>query len=128
MNKIIKTDNVPSVIGPYSQAVVAGSMLFASGQIGINPKTNQLIDGGIEAQTRQVIENIKAVLKAAGFSIADVVKSTIFLKDMNDFSAVNLIYASLFTERFPARSCVEVALLPKDALIEIEIIAVAKGG
>ena len=128
MKKIVKTEEAPSAIGPYSQAVVARGMLFSSGQIGINPKTSQLVEGGIEAQTTQVLENIKAILKAAGCTVDDVVKSTIFLKNMGDFSKVNSIYATAFSSDFPSRSCVAVASLPKDALIEIELIAVLKDG
>lgn len=120
----ISTASAPAAIGPYSQAVAAGAYLFASGQIGLDPATAQLVDGGIDAQTRRVMANIGAVLDAAGLSFADVVKTTIFLVDMNDFGAVNAIYAEPFEGAPPpARSTVAVAALPRGARVEIEAIA-----
>jgi 2-iminobutanoate/2-iminopropanoate deaminase len=127
MKKILKTDKAPSAIGPYSQAIVSNGVLFASGQIGIDPATGQLVKGGIEFQTKQVLENVKAVIRAAGCTVDDVVKTTVFLRDMGDFNIVNSIYATLFQKDPPARSCIAVAGLPRDALVEIEVIAVIKG-
>jgi len=127
MKKILKTDKAPSAIGPYSQAIVSNGVLFASGQIGIDPATGQLVQGGIEFQTKQVLENVKAVIRAAGCTVDDVVKTTVFLRDMGDFNIVNSIYATLFQKDPPARSCIAVAGLPRDALVEIEVIAVIKG-
>ncbi|MEI8205928.1 MAG: RidA family protein [Kiritimatiellales bacterium] len=120
--EIIRTSNAPEQVGPYSQAVKAGDTLYCSGQIPLNPITGT-IPAGIEAQTRQVLENLKAVLKAGGADFSNVVKTTVFLKDMNDFPAMNTIYGSVFTEATPARSTVQVARLPKDVLIEIDAIA-----
>jgi 2-iminobutanoate/2-iminopropanoate deaminase len=120
----ISTTAAPAAIGPYSQAVGAGPYLFASGQIGLDPATAHLVDGGIDAQTRQVMANLSAVLDAAGLSFADVVKTTIFLIDMNDFGAVNAIYAEAFEGAPPpARSTVTVAALPRGARVEIDAIA-----
>jgi 2-iminobutanoate/2-iminopropanoate deaminase len=119
----IATGAAPAAIGPYSQAVGAGAYLFTSGQIGLDPATGQLVEGEIEAQTRRVMANISAVLAAAGCSFADVVKTTIFLIDMNDFAAVNAIYGESFTGAPPARSTVAVAALPRNARVEIEAIA-----
>ena len=123
MKKVIKTDLAPKAIGPYSQAIMVGDFLFASGQIAIDPKKGELVEGGIEAQATQVMENIKNLLAAAGMDFSHVVKTTIFLTDMNNFSLVNEIYGKYFGEEPPARSCVEVSSLPKGALIEIEVIA-----
>jgi 2-iminobutanoate/2-iminopropanoate deaminase len=123
MKKVIKTDLAPKAIGPYSQAIMVGDFLFASGQIAIDPKKGELVEGGIEAQATQVMENIKNLLAAAGMDFSHVVKTTIFLTDMNNFSLVNEIYGKYFGEEPPARSCVEVSRLPKGALIEIEVIA-----
>ncbi|WP_422444784.1 RidA family protein [Thermoanaerobacterium sp. DL9XJH110] len=123
MKKVIKTDLAPKAIGPYSQAIMMGDFLFASGQIAIDPKKGELVEGGIEAQATQVMENIKNLLAAAGMDFSHVVKTTIFLTDMNNFSLVNEIYGKYFGEEPPARSCVEVSRLPKGALIEIEVIA-----
>ncbi|AFY39762.1 endoribonuclease L-PSP [[Leptolyngbya] sp. PCC 7376] len=124
--QIIRTDNAPAPVGPYNQAIAAsGKMLFCSGQIAIDPSTNTILDGDVEAQTKQVMANLEAVLTAAGATWENVVKTGVFLKDMNDFGAVNKIYASYFDEATaPARACVEVARLPKDVLVEIECIAV----
>lgn len=120
--KTVATDKAPAAIGPYSQAQIAGGMVFTSGQIGIDPETG-LIAEGVEAQAHQVFKNLAALLTAAGSDISKVVKTSVFIKDMNDFGAINAIYAQYFTEPFPARSCVEVARLPKDVLVECEVIA-----
>ncbi len=120
----ISTDKAPSAIGPYSQAVKSGSYIFTSGQIPINPANGEIAAGGIEAQTRQVLENLKAVLKAGGSGLQYVVKTTVFIKDMNNFSTINKIYGEYFAAPYPARSLVEVARLPKDVEIEIEAVAV----
>ena len=124
--QIIRTDNAPAPVGPYNQAIAAsGKMLFCSGQIAIDPATNTILDGDVQAQTKQVMANLEAVLAAAGATWDNVVKTGVFLKDMNDFGALNEIYASYFDEATaPARACVEVARLPKDVLVEIECIAV----
>lgn len=122
----ISTNEAPAAIGPYSQAVRVGEMLFASGQIPIDPKTGNLVPGGITEQTTQVMENIKAVLGKAGIDLVHVVKTTVFLKSMNDFAAMNAVYAKYMAPEGvvpPARSTVEVARLPKDALVEVEVIA-----
>ena len=123
MKQIISTDKAPQAIGPYSQAVRVGNLLFTSGMIPIDPATNTLVEGGIEVQAKQAIGNLAALLEASGSSLNKVVKTVVFIKDMNDFAKVNEIYATFFTENFPARSCVEVARLPKDVLIEIEAVA-----
>lgn len=120
--KTVFTKNAPSVVGPYSQAIEANGMLFCAGQIGIDPSTNNLV-AGIENQTHQVMKNIQAVLEAGGASLNDVVKTTIFLANMADYAKVNELYGTYFIENKPARSTVAVAKLPKDALIEIEVIA-----
>ena len=125
MKNIVSTKNAPSAIGPYSQGIAAGELVFTSGQLGLDPATGDFAPGGIEAQTRQSLTNVKAVLEAAGASLDKVVKTTVFLKDMNDFAAMNKVYAEFFgTEGCPARSAVQVARLPKDGLVEIEAIAV----
>jgi len=123
MKSIIETPNAPAPVGPYSQAVGIGDMLFCSGQIAINPETNEVLKGDIEAQTRQVIKNIDAVLTEAGFAWYNVVKTTIFMTDLNDFAKVNAIYAEVFSETPPARSTVQVSGLPKGVNVEIEVIA-----
>lgn len=123
MQKIHLTDQAPAPIGPYSQAVEAGGFLFCSGQISIDPKTNQVFTGPIEEQTKQVMENIRAVLTSAKLGFQNVVKTTIFLKDMADFPAVNEVYGRYFTENPPARSTVAVAGLPKGVHVEIEVLA-----
>ena len=120
--KVIATEKAPAALGPYSQAIEVGGMVYTSGQIGINPATG-LAGETIEEQTRQVFENLQAVLQEAGTDLDHAVKTTVFIKDMNDFGKVNEIYASYFTGAYPARSCVEVARLPKDFLVEIEVIA-----
>jgi 2-iminobutanoate/2-iminopropanoate deaminase len=119
----ICTDQAPKAIGPYSQAVWAGDMLFCSGQIPLDPATGNMIAGGIAEQTTRVLENIKGVLQSQGLNFGNVVKSTVFLSDMNNFVAMNEIYAKYFPQDPPARSTIQVARLPKDALIEIEILA-----
>lgn len=119
--KEIKTTNAPAAIGPYSQAIITGNMLFTSGQIPINPATGEIPEG-VEAQARQALTNVKNLIEASGTSIDNVVKTSVFIKDMNDFAKINEIYAEFFTEPYPARSCVEVARLPKDVLLEIETI------
>lgn len=123
MKKIIETDLCPKAIGPYSQAVLIGNFMFASGQIGIDPENGCIVDGGIEAQARRVMKNIKNLLDAAKFDFDNVVKTNIFIADMNDFNTVNKIYSEYFKKDEPARSCVAIKGLPKGALIEIEIIA-----
>jgi len=123
MKEIISTDRAPAAIGPYSQAVRTGNLLFTSGMIPIDPATGQLVEGDIEVQARQAVGNLAALLEAAGTSLDRVVKTVVFIKNMDDFTKVNEVYASFFTTSFPARSCVEVARLPKDVLIEIEAIA-----
>ena len=123
--KQIKTDNAPAAIGPYSQAIISGNTVYCSGQIPINPNTGD-IPNGVSAQTHQVFKNIKNLLNASGTSIDNVIKTSVFIKDMNDFAEINAIYAEYFTEPYPARSCVEVARLPKDVLLEAEVIAEIK--
>ena len=119
---IIHTDKAPAAVGPYSQAIQAGNMLFTSGQLGLVPETGALPEG-IEAQTRQSLANVDAILSAAGFAKTDVIKTTVFIRNMADFSTVNEIYALFFGGHKPARSCVEVSALPKGGLVEIEVIA-----
>ena len=123
MIETVSTEKAPKALGPYSQALKAGGFVWCSGQIPINPATGAIEALTIEAQTRQVIENLSNVLAAAGSSLASVVKTTVFIKDMNDFAAINGVYAEMFGETKPARSCVEVARLPKDVKIEIEAVA-----
>lgn len=123
MKTIISTPKAPAAIGPYSQAVLVNGMLFTSGVIPIDPETNTLVEGDVTAQARQAIGNLKNLIEASGSSMDKVVKTTVFIKDMNDFGKINDIYKDFFTSDFPARSCVEVARLPKDVLIEIEAIA-----
>ena len=123
MKEIIATDKAQAAIGPYSQAVKVGNLLFTSGMIPIDPATNTLVEGGIEVQAERALQNVKNLLEASGSSLDKVVKTVVFIKDMNDFAKVNEIYAKYFTENYPARSCVEVARLPKDVLIEMEAIA-----
>ena len=122
MMKTISTQNAPAAIGPYSQAIAVNGMLFASGQIPLDPKTGTLVEGGIEAQAERVMQNIKALLEAAGTDFSRVVKTTCFLRDMNDFAAFNEVYGAYFTGK-PTRSCVQ-AILPKNAAVEVEVVAV----
>lgn len=124
MKKVIATTKAPAAIGPYNQAIQVGNMLFASGQLGLDPATGNFPEGGVKEQTIQSFQNVKAILEEAGFSINDVVKTTVFLADMADFAAMNEIYASQFEGNFPARSAVAVKTLPKNALVEVEVIAV----
>lgn len=120
--KTVSTDKAPSAIGPYSQAQIVGNLVYTSGQIAIIPETGLLAEG-LEAQAHQVFKNLTALLKAAGSDMSKVVKTTVFIKNMDDFAAINAVYAQYFTEPYPARSCVEVARLPKDVLLECELIA-----
>jgi 2-iminobutanoate/2-iminopropanoate deaminase len=120
----VSSPQAPKAIGPYSQAVRAGSLLFASGQIPLDPATGTIVEGDITAQTRRVMENLGAVLGAAGLSFASVVRTTIFLADMNDFAKVNEVYGAYFAEPYPARATVQVARLPRDVRVEIDVIAV----
>ena len=124
MKKIIATKNAPAAIGPYSQAVQAGNMLFASGQLGLDPATGQFPEGGVKEQTAQAFKNVKAILTEAGLTMDNVVKTTVFLADMGDFAAMNEVYAVQFEGTFPARSAVAAKTLPKNALVEVEVIAV----
>ena len=123
MKQSISTPAAPRAIGPYSQAVRAGQLLFASGQIPTDPATGAIVDGDVAAQTRRVFDNLAAVLKAANLSFTDVVRTTVFLADMNDFTAMNEVYGTYFSEPYPARATVQVARLPKDARVEIDLIA-----
>ena len=123
--RIVKTEGAPGAIGPYSQAVVAGGFVYASGQIPIDPATGQFVEGGVGEQTAQVLRNLSKVLEAAGTSLGRVVKTTVFLADMNDFSEMNEVYAGFFEENPPARSTVQAARLPRDARVEIDVIALA---
>jgi 2-iminobutanoate/2-iminopropanoate deaminase len=127
VREIVKTEEAPAAIGPYSQAVRAGGFIFASGQIPLDPKTGEFVAGGVAEQTEQVMQNLSAVLKAAGASLAQVVKTTVFLADMNDFAAMNEVYGRYFQENPPARATVQAARLPRDARVEIEAIAVTEG-
>lgn len=121
--RAIRTDRAPAAIGPYSQAIVAGDVVYTAGQIALDPETGELVDGGVEEQTRRVVRNLAAVLEAAGAGLSDVVKTTIFMADMDDFARVNEVYGELLTEPYPARSTVEAARLPRDARVEIEAVA-----
>ncbi len=123
MKNVIKTDKAPGAIGPYSQGVDVGNMIFFSGQIPLNPLTGEMPEG-IEAQTRQALDNVKGLLESQNLDFSNVVKTTVFLDNMNDFNTVNDIYAEYFVEPYPARSAVEVAKLPRGALIEVEVIVV----
>jgi 2-iminobutanoate/2-iminopropanoate deaminase len=126
MKEIICTDKAPAAIGPYSQGVKAGGFLFLSGQIALDPKTMTVVPGDVVAQTEQVMKNMKGALESQGLSLSDVVKTTVFIKNMNDFGTINEVYGRYFFSEAPARSCVEVARLPKDVLVEIEAIALLK--
>jgi 2-iminobutanoate/2-iminopropanoate deaminase len=125
MFKVIQTDKAPAAIGPYSQALIHGDMLFASGQVPINPENGQVVEGDIKVQAEQVMKNVGAILDAAGVTYENVIKTTCFLKSMDDFAAFNEVYAKYFTGK-PARSCVAAQKLPKDVLCEVEVIAVVK--
>jgi 2-iminobutanoate/2-iminopropanoate deaminase len=122
MKKKIATDKAPQAIGPYSQAIQLGNLLFVSGQIALDPRTGNLVPGDIEAQTRQVLENLKAIVAAAGLSLSDALKATCFLKNMGDFAKFNGVYAGYFGDSPPARETVEVARLPRDVLVEVSLI------
>jgi 2-iminobutanoate/2-iminopropanoate deaminase len=124
MREIVHTDRGPKPIGPYSQAIKANGLLFASGQVAIDPKTNEFIGGDIRQQTERSLENVKGVVEASGSKLSHVVKTTVFLKDMNDFAAMNEVYGKYFSAAPPARSTVAVAGLPKGALVEIEVVAI----
>lgn len=122
--KVLHTDKAPAAIGPYSQAIEVNGFVFASGQIPINPATGEVVEGGIQEQTRQALTNASEVMKAAGLDLSHVVKTTVFMADMNDFVAMNEVYATFFSAPFPARSAVAVKTLPKGVLVEVECIAV----
>jgi len=121
--EVVSTKGAPDAIGPYSQGVRAGSLLFLSGQGAIDPKTNQMVAGAIEEQTKQVLENLQAVLKASGMSMEDIVSATVYLKDLNDFAKMNAVYATYFKDKPPARATVQVARIPRDGLVAISAIA-----
>ena len=125
MRQIVQTKQAPDAIGPYSQAVIANGFVFTSGQIPIDPATGQFVPGGIAEQTQQVLKNLSAVLEAAGSSLKQVVKTTVFLADMQDFTAINEVYSTFFGSEPPARSTVQAACLPKDARVEIDVVALA---
>lgn len=124
--KVLHSEKAPAALGPYSQAIVAGDFVFASGQVPIDPSTGVFAEGGIKEQTRQSLTNVSNVLAEAGINLSSVVKTTVFLSDMDNFAAMNEVYAQFFTEPFPARSAVAVKTLPKGALVEIEVIATLK--
>ena len=124
--EIVSTTKAPAAIGPYSQAIKAGGLLFISGQIPLDPATGTLVSSEVESQAEQSLKNLSAILESQGLTTADVVKTTVFITDMNDFGKVNEIYSKFFAEQAPARSCVEVSCLPKNALVEIEAIALLK--
>ena len=123
-HEVLHTNNAPAALGPYSQAIKAGNLLFLSGQVPLDPATMEVVEGGIKEQATRSLTNIKNVLAEAGADFSNVVKTTVFIKDMNEFGALNEVYAEFFGENKPARSCVEVARLPKDVKVEIELIAV----
>jgi 2-iminobutanoate/2-iminopropanoate deaminase len=123
MKQAISTDGAPKAIGPYSQAIRVGQLLFLSGQVALDPATGQIVEGDVAAQTHRAMKNLAAVLKAGGLTFADVARTTIYLADMNDFAKVNEVYGSYFSEPYPARATVQVARLPKDARVEIDAIA-----
>ncbi len=122
MKQILNTENAPKALGPYSQGIKAGCLIFLSGQLGLDPKTNDFAAGGVAEQTRQALTNLKHVIESAGSSMENVVKTTVFIKDMNDFQSMNSVYGEFFKSEPPARSTVQVAALPKDGLVEIEAI------
>ena len=123
MKKVFSTTKAPSAIGPYSQAIQVGNIIYTSGQIPIDPATGSFVEGGIKEQTRQSLLNVKAILEEVGLTMGNVVKTTVFMVDMNDFADMNAVYAEFFTEPYPARSAVAVKTLPKGALVEIEVVA-----
>ena len=123
IKNIIATKNAPAAIGPYSQAVCVGGLVFLSGQLAIDPATGNLVEGGIQAQTEQSLKNIEAILAEADLTVDNVIKTTVFLADINDFAAMNEVYATFFSEPYPARSAVAVKTLPKNALVEVEVVA-----
>jgi len=125
MREVISTPEAPKAIGPYSQGVRANGLVFTAGQVAFDPKTQQIVDGDISAQTERVMQNLSAILTAAGCGMQDVIRSTVFLKNMDDFAAMNAVYSKYFSTAPPARSTVEVSRLPKNALVEIDMIAVA---
>jgi len=122
--QVVVAEDAPKAIGPYSAGIKIGNFVYTAGQLGIDPESGAFVEGGIEAQTRQALKNLKAVLEAAGSSLENVIKTTVFLRDMNEFAAMNGVYAEFFTEKFPARSAVQVARLPLDGAVEIEAVAV----
>jgi len=124
--QVVSTSNAPAAVGPYSQAIQISPLVYTAGQLGMDPETKTLVEGGIQAQTRQALKNLKAVLEAAGSSLGQVVKTTVFLQDINDFKAMNEVYAEFFKTDPPARSAVEVAALPLGGMVEIEAIAVVQ--
>ena len=124
--KVISTKQAPAAIGPYSQAIQVGNLVYTSGQIPIDPSTGAFVEGGIKEQTRQSLTNVKAILEEAGLSMSNVVKTTVFMADMGDFAEMNAVYAEFFSEPYPARSAVAVKTLPKGALVEIEVVAEVK--
>ena len=126
MKRTISTAKAPAAIGPYSQAIQVGNLVYTSGQIPIDPATGNLVEGGIKEQARQALKNIQAILQEAGLSMANVIKTTVFMADMNDFADMNAVYGEFFSEPYPARSAVAVKTLPKGALTEIEVIAELK--
>lgn len=126
MKKVIQTDNAPAAIGPYSQAVRAGDFLYVSGQIPLDPTSGEVVSGGVEEQTDRVLKNLQAILEEAGADFTNVVKFSIFLKDIEDFGVVNEIYGSFLEEPYPARATVEVSRLPKDVLVEMDVVAYVK--
>jgi len=126
MMKVISTKKAPAAIGPYSQAIQVGNIVYTSGQIPIDPTTGVFVEGGIKEQTHQSLTNVKAILEEVGLSMSHVVKTTVFMADMNDFADMNAVYAEFFTEPYPARSAVAVKTLPKGALVEIEVVAAAE--
>ena len=123
MQKVISTDKAPSAIGPYSQAIEVNGMVYTSGVIPVIPATGEIVEGGVEAQADQAFKNLCNLVEASGSKVENIVKTTVFIKEMNDFGAINEVYAKYFTEPYPSRSCVEVARLPKDVMLEIEAIA-----
>lgn len=125
MKQVINTEKAPKAIGPYSQAIKAGGFIFTAGQVAFDPATNQLVEGGTAQQTARVLENLKAIVEAAGSSFDRAVKATVYLKDMNDFAAMNEVYAKYFTSDAPARSTVEAARLPRDVCVEIDLVVLA---